>query len=314
LILTLKVSVIICTRNRADRLAQTLDCLKAIEVPPGFQPEILVVDNGSTDHTAEVVRCHPVAKIPVRYLFEPLPGVSRAKNAGLADCRGEVMLCIDDDVEPQGKWMEHMAAPLVRRECDAVVGRIELAKELCRPWMTPQHKSCLAVSDQTDTRPDLIGASMGFRRSVLDQIPGFDVELGPGASGFWEETLFSWQMIQAGFRIQYVPDALAIHHPDPSRLLRSSWLATGRKNGASSAYIDHHWRHKKFPFPRVRYCYYGIKLWLRRLLDPPVALDAEGIAIWELSYVGRMEKYRRFLIERRRPRNYSQYGLRKRGS
>jgi glycosyltransferase involved in cell wall biosynthesis len=310
----LKVSVIICTRNRAERLAKTLDCFESLEVPPGLQPEILVVDNGSTDHTAKVVRCHPAERIPVRYLFEALPGVARAKNKGMAACGGEIILCIDDDVMPQKNWMRHMAAPLVRRECDGVVGHIELAKELCRPWMTTQHKARLAVYEGPGPAPDtpqLIGACMGFHRSVLERVPGFDVELGPGALGLCEETLFCWQLAEAGFRIHYAPEAVVTHCPDPSRLARSSWLSIGRKDGASKAYIMHHWLHQELLWPGLQYCYFALKLHLRRLLKPPGALDSEGIAAWEMSYAGKMDEKRQFLIERKRPRNYTKRGLRK---
>jgi glucosyl-dolichyl phosphate glucuronosyltransferase len=310
----LKASVVICTRNRADSLANTLRSFEATEVPQGLQTEIFVVDNGSTDHTAEVVRRHSAAKIPVRYVLESLPGLSRARNAGIAASRGDIILFTDDDVAPERKWIEHIAAPLVRRECEGVIGRIELANEVCRPWMTQQHKVYLAVSGGPDSEPsELIGANMGFHRSVLDRVPEFDPELGAGALGFGEETLFSWQLVGAGFRLKYIPEASVIHHPDPSRLIRSSLLSTSRKHGASTAYLLHHWFHEKLPSPRLRYYYVALKLRLRCVLEPPRALDAEGVAPWEMSYVLEMEKCRHFLIECRRPRNYSKRGLRKRG-
>jgi hypothetical protein len=250
----------------------------------------------------------------VRYLFEALPGVARAKNKGMAACQGEIIACVDDDVEAQRNWLGHITGPIIRRECQATVGRIELAKELCRSWMTPQHKARLAVYEGPGPEPDtpqLIGACMAFHRSVLERVPGFDVELGPGALGFREETLFSWQLAEAGFRIHYAPEALVVHHPDPARLARSSWLSIGRKDGASQAYIMHHWFHEELRWPGLRCCYFALKLFLRRLLEPPRPLDSEGIAAWEMSYVGKMNESRQFLIERRRPRNYAKRGLRK---
>ena len=271
----MNVSIIICTRNRADSLAQTLESFKAVEVPVGLQPELLVVDNGSTDHTAEVVRRHSAAKIPARYFLESSLGQSRARNTGMGACRGDVILFTDDDVVPQPNWLEHMVAPLVREECHGVVGRIELAKELCRAWMTPLHKIYLAVYEGPGPdSPQLIGACMGFHRSVLDRVPAFDVELGPGASGYHDECLFSWQLAAAGFRIDYAPEARVTHHPDPNRLLRSSWLATSRSKGVSAAYVMHHWFHEEPAAPRLLYCYVALKRHLRRLLEPPGALDA----------------------------------------
>jgi glucosyl-dolichyl phosphate glucuronosyltransferase len=305
----MNASIIICTRNRADSLAKTLAALERVAVPAGLQTEILVVDNGSSDHTAEVARKHPARRHPVRYISEPATGQSRARNTGLAAASSELILFTDDDVAPAGDWLEKITAPLVRGESEGVVGRIDLAEDRRRPWMTPQHLVSMAVYQGEPVQ--LIGANMGFHCSVLKRVPTFDVEVGPGAAGFGDDTLFSWQLAEAGFRLKYIPEASVLHYPDLSRLIRSSWLSTGRKHGASLAYLMHHWQHEDLPSPRLRAGYVALKLRLRRLLKPPVVLEAEGIDGWEMSYVSELEKCRQFLIERRRPRNYAKRGLRK---
>jgi glycosyltransferase involved in cell wall biosynthesis len=310
----MNVSVIICTRDRAARLDQTLSSLEALTIPAGLSCEVVVVDNGSTDQTPQVVRKHSAARIPPRYLLESEPGQSRARNTGVAASEGEIILFTDDDVVPAKDWLERMCRPLLERECDGAVGHIELAKEVCRPWMTEGQKAGLAFYDGPGDGPlELIGANMGFHRSVIERVPAFDPEIGPGALGLFDDTLFSWQLAEAGFRLRYIPEASVIHYPDPTRLLRRHCLSAGRTFGISKAYVLHHWQHEKVPFPRLRYCYVGLKLRLRRLLEPPPALDVEGIAPWEMSYVAEMEKNRQFLIERQRPRNYSKRGLRKIG-
>jgi len=310
--MAMDVSVIICTRNRAASLDRTLASLQEVTIPAGLSCEILVVDNGSTDQTAKVVRKYSAARIPPWYVLESEPGLSRARNAGVAASRGEIILFTDDDVVPAQDWLERMGRPLLERECDGAVGRIELAKEVCRPWMTESHKGGVAFFDGPGHRPlQFIGANMGVHRSVFERIPSFDPEIGAGALGFFEDTLFSWQLAEAGLRLRYIPEASVIHYPDPKRLLRRHCLSAGRMYGASKAYVIYHWRHEKVSFPWLRYCYYGLKLRLRRLLEPPPPLDAEGISPWEMTYVAEMENRRQFLIERRRPRNYSKRGLRK---
>jgi glucosyl-dolichyl phosphate glucuronosyltransferase len=305
------ISIIICTRNRGDNLAQTLESFKGVAVPAGLGAEILVVDNGSTDHTAAVVRNQSLANIPLRCILETSPGQSRARNAGIAASSSEFILFTDDDVAPAKDWLQNLAAPLLQGKCEAVAGRVDLAQERCRPWMTPQHLVWLAAFH--GERRQLVGANMGFHRSVLDRVPEFDPELGPGALGFADETLFSWQLLEAGFQMRYVPEASVVHFPERSRLVRSSWLSTGRKHGASLAYLLHHWHHESVPAPRLRYYYVALKLRLRRLLAPPKPLETEGTPPWEMSYVVEMEKCRQFLKERTRPRNYSKRGLRKLG-
>ncbi len=308
----MKASIIICTRNRADNLAKTLASFDGLAVPAGLQAEMLVVDNNSTDHTVAVLRQHQAGKIPLRYLLQTSPGKSRCLNAALAASSSELLLFTDDDVVPAKDWLQQLTEPLLHRKCDGVAGRVDLAEDLRRPWMTKNHLLVLAVFDGQPLQ--FVGANMCLHRSVLDRVPEFDRELGPGALGFGEETLFSWQMAEAGLCLEYNPKASVIHHPELSRLLRSSWLSNGRKHGASLAYLKHHWLHEKLPSPRLRYFYLALKLRLRRSLQPPTPLQADGIAAWEMSYVGEMEMCRQYQIERRRSRNYSKRGLRKRSA
>ena len=271
-----------------------------------------MADNASTDPTPEVVRNADLKGFKVRYLRADQAGKSHALNAGIALAQGEAILFTDDDVSPAGDWLERMAAPLLCSECEAVLGRVELAHHLRRPWMEPLHTMWLAATDASvEEITDLIGANMGIHRSVFVRIPRFDPELGPGATGFGEETLLYLQMREAGFRLQPVA-ATVVHHPESSRLLRSQWLAQARKRGHTAAYLLHHWRHGKLNLPLARCWYAGAKLLLRRLMQPPPPPDSEGCPPWEMSYVAELEMCRRFLAERKRPRNYLKHGLQKR--
>jgi GT2 family glycosyltransferase len=152
---------------------------------------------------------------------------------------------------------------------------------------------------------------MGFCRYVLEKVPGFDPELAPGAIGLGEDTLFGWQLLEAGYRVQFVPEAVVEHHPDPSRLKRSSWLKMGQVQGRKEAYIRYHWKHENMRAPRVKRLWLGLKLRARRVLQPPAAMDAEGCARWEMSYVGDIAWCDQFCQERKRPRNYVYRGLTK---
>lgn len=304
------ISIIISTRNRAQSLAQTLDSFNTVDVPTGATAEILVVDNGSTDHTREVTQKQKLANFSIRYLLEERPGKMWAQNRGLAAAQGTVIFTTDDDVRPAKNWLEMMVRPLLARDCDAAVGRILLADDLRRPWMTENYRAYVAWYDGGEPL-DLIGANMGFHRRVLERVPQFDTEIGPGALGFYDDALFGWQLEEAGFRVRYIPEASVVHHADQARLLRRNCLSDGQKFGASQAYILHHWRHEKLAAPRLRYGYLALKLMLRRLVKPPPPQDAEGAPPWEASYVAGMAKCRQFLIERRRPRNYTKRGLRK---
>ena len=223
--------------------------------PTAWYAELLLVDNASTDATAHVVANAALANVHVKYLFEPRQGQCFARNTALASARGEIILFTDDDVTPARDWVAQMIAPILDGRCDAVMGHVTLAPEIMRPWLTSAHRWWLASSDDAKPREDvceLVGASMGFRRSVLDRVPEFDTELGPGALGFGDDSLFGWQLAAAGFRIAPAPAARAIHHLDTRRLARSEWLRAARQRGRGSAYLRYHWEHADIRLPWIR--------------------------------------------------------------
>lgn len=309
----LSVSIIICTCNRAGSLRRTLEFLEKVRIPPGWQVEVIVVDNASTDETAKVVKSAATVNMMVRYLYEPKQGKSHALNLGLSKARGDYLLFTDDDVKVAVDWVEQIVAPLAEGEADAVVGRTELAAYLRKPWLSPWLKGFLAAPE---VRPggqfELIGANMAFRRSVLDRVPAFDPELGPGALGLAEETLFGLQLAEAGLRIKLAEGAGVIHEPDGSRLTRRYWLDIARKCGRSHGYLAYHWYHRDLKSPRLKTAWFSGKLLVRRLFQPPQGPDQEGCPEWEMCYIHELEMYRQFRIECGRPRNYSRRGLTKR--
>jgi glycosyltransferase involved in cell wall biosynthesis len=308
----MRCSVIICTRNRGASLDQTLDAFRSMVVPKGLKTEVLIVNNGSSDATDKIAAKHSSDEIPVRHIFEPEPGLARARNSGLRESAGEIIVFTDDDVRPSGNWLEEMVRPIFHRQWDAVVGRIDLAANLSRPWMTNTHRHWLAsAGSEPAEKLELIGASMGFHRCVLDRVPGFDIELGAGALGFGEDTLFSWQLQEAGFRIGYAPGAAVVHHPDEDRLARTNWLSAARKMGRSYAYIGYHWQHKAPSRPYIRFCRALAQYYCCRGIKHRDCAASEGIALWELVLLERMHRLRHYIALRNCSRKYEKNGFRK---
>jgi glycosyltransferase involved in cell wall biosynthesis len=101
----MKVSLIISTRNRAERLSGILASLAALEDPPGGW-ELILVDNASTDATPTVLEQFArQAAFPVRVVRASIPGVSRGRNAGLAHARGDIIAFTDDDCHPRPDYL-----------------------------------------------------------------------------------------------------------------------------------------------------------------------------------------------------------------
>jgi glycosyltransferase involved in cell wall biosynthesis len=303
------VSILICTRNRAEQLRETLKAMSAVALPADMSAELLVIDNGSTDATATIVRAQSSQNMILRYVRAPLLGQCQARNAGLAAALGDIILFTDDDVRPPIDWVERMCAPILRGDAEIVAGGVELAQHLRRPWMSACHRSWLACTDAIDPkRPQrFVGANFGFSRTVLEKVPSFDVELGPGAYGFFDETLFACQLTEAGFRIAPALDVIVEHHCDESRLTRASFLDSARKLGRSFGYLQYHWEQPET----------WRKWW--RLLDAMLRLLYWRIRLaprWrenaherEIQAVMRVYTCLQFIREQKRPRNYSRHGL-----
>lgn len=309
----MKVSIIITTRNRGAFLRESLDALRHVFIPEGLEPELLIVDNGSTDDTALIARSTSIAGMVVRYLRESQPGQTRARNRGIAASTGEVIIFVDDDVQPCPEWLAAMCETAVRHHPCAVAGGVTLAPHLLRSWMTPLHRSWLASTEWLDPRDPrgMVGANMAFSRDVLQRVPAFDLELGPGALGFGDEQLFALQLLEAGFRIVPRVDVCVEHHFDGRRLARKSWLDAARKRGRAQAYRGHHWEHWTSRWARPRQSLAAARLMLFRLTHP-ARPDDEGCSERELNLEFEHALYRAHLRERLRPRNYSYHGLVKR--
>lgn len=307
----LDISLIICTRDRAEHLRLTLQSLAQVRVPDGCSAELLVVDNGSTDGTADLVRETRLPHMAVRSLCETQPGLSRARNAGLAASSGRIIVFTDDDIRFPADWLDGMCGPILAGRADAVAGGVRTAPALERPWMTAGHPARLASTERLDpAAPDvMVGANMAFSRNVLDRVPGFDVELGAGALGFGEETLFSWQLREAGFRLVSAFDVTVEHHFAPDRLLRASLLKMAAAQGCAGGYLARHWTQDPIPVPAVRLA--KCRLWLRlwRLCHPRSLTQVEGASATELTLLEKvtyLEQYRR---ELKRPPRYDRRGL-----
>jgi glycosyltransferase involved in cell wall biosynthesis len=106
------VTVAICTWNRASLLDQTLARLGELAVPDALTWEILVVDNGSSDATGEVLARHasPASHLPLRSTREEHRGLSHARNRAVTEARGELIAWTDDDVQVDVDWLAAYAA------------------------------------------------------------------------------------------------------------------------------------------------------------------------------------------------------------
>ena len=117
----LDITVVICTRNRASQLQNALASAALMKVPDGLRWEVLVVNNGSSDNTAEVALSF-TDRLPIRVVREDTAGLSNARNRGVAEARGRYICWTDDDVLLDSGWLAAYAAAFKRHPEAAVFG------------------------------------------------------------------------------------------------------------------------------------------------------------------------------------------------
>lgn len=309
---SVSISIILCTAGRSADLQSTLKSLEEVRTPDGTQVELVLVENGKQAGARQLVSKFEARGVTVRYLHEPRRGKSNALNLGVRSSAGEILVFTDDDVRFPSDWLERLCAPFLEGDADAVAGGVRFAPHLERPWMERMHRAFLASTQDylsSEAPSELCGANMAIRRAVFAKVPAFDPELGPGITGGGEESLFSWQLQEAGFRITPALDVEIEHHFSPTRLKYGTWKRVADSQGRIRAYQRHHWRHESMVLPEIKELWLKAKLNLRSLLHARHRSETEGIPCWELSYRWEAAECHHFLKERRRPRRYDRRGL-----
>ncbi|GAA1919589.1 hypothetical protein GCM10009775_10220 [Microbacterium aoyamense] len=297
------VSIIVCTRNRVDDLALHFSTVVASARASSVPTEVIVVDNGSTDGTADFL----ASRFPsVRVVAAPEAGVAAARNAGVRAADGKVVVFTDDDVQVPLDWAQRMSAPLLEGRAEVCVGGIQAADELRRPWVSTWVLQNLAhYPTQKDIDPDVVTANAGALRALLETVP-FDERLGRPPYKRAEDAFFGVQAREVGARIVGVAGDPVIHHFDPRRLERVSLYRLVRSGGRSSAYVWYHWAHGRAPHLLVKSIVARIEFalrlpWLRRHpSDRDLQLAAKIAMLGELRRIEGMPRHYPAPAERRR--------------
>jgi glucosyl-dolichyl phosphate glucuronosyltransferase len=229
-----RATVIIATYRRPEMLAGCLDRLLCDGSTA--DREVLVVDNGSGDDTAEVVRhrAERTAGTPVRLLVEPRSGQVHARNRGVAEARGEVLLFLDDDMLVEAGWTDRLVGCFEDPATIAATGRVLPAWPIPPPaWMAGPHAVFLTSPDYGEVRRPLnaraqehiLGNNMAVHARALDSVqPLFDPTIGhAGDVSMGGDDVWLSLRLQALGSQWYEPDAVA-HHRIPRGRLEWDWF------------------------------------------------------------------------------------------
>jgi glycosyltransferase involved in cell wall biosynthesis len=202
LVQTPRVSVVVCTYNGGRTLEQCLRSLMNLRYP---DYEVIVVDDGSTDDTRNILGRFP----RVRSICQENQGLSVARNVGLQAAGGEIIAYTDSDCFADRDWLTHLVYQLQNTDAAAVGG----------PNLTPDDgplAACIAACPgqpthvlESDQQAEHIpGCNMAFHRHALDQINGFDPQFRKAG----DDVDICWRLQQAGEWITFAPGAFVWHH------------------------------------------------------------------------------------------------------
>lgn len=220
------ITVVVCTRDRVEMLKVALASILELDYP---DLAVIVVDNAAhTDETRDYIT--GLADPRVRLVVEPLPGLSRARNAGLCAATTDIVAFTDDDVAVDRLWLQGLADGFNRGRTVGCVCGIVPSGEIRTPaqayfdqrvgWA----RSCKPVLYQLDSPPADVplfpfqvgiygtGANFAIRRSVVFELGGFDEALGAGAPTAGGEDLdIFFRILRAGWQLAYEPSAVVWH-------------------------------------------------------------------------------------------------------
>lgn len=243
-----QISAIICTHNRENYLGAAIDSLLGQDFPGNF--EVVVVDNASTDRTREVVE----ARYPspnLKYVYEPITGLSVARNTGAKAASAEILAYLDDDAVASSQWLRVLEEAFQSNEKLAIAGgKVTLIwpEGISPPkWLSPELSGNLGYYDLGDSvvyinQPGLTprGLNYSIRRTFLEQIGGFDTNLGRvGKKLLSNEELHTTELaIKQGWQVAYLPEALVAHNVAPERVRPSWFIERGWWQGISECYRE----------------------------------------------------------------------------
>lgn len=243
------ISVVVCTHERPQELARCLEALAGL--PP--QAEVLVVDSASRPPCAHLVRRF-AGRVPgLRYLREDRPGLSRARNLGVAAARAPVVAFVDDDAAIEPGWCERMLAAFADPRVGCVGGACLPEFRAPRPrWLSDRLLQFAGITrfgeaarESRSSAEDPFGANLAFRREALAAAGGFSEALGRIGTSLLsgEESAVVGAVRAAGWRVWLEPGAAVRHAVEPGRTRaryywrRLWWQGVGRARGPRAPWL-----------------------------------------------------------------------------
>ena len=267
-----KASVVVCAYNAAATIGACLESLKAQHYP---DYETIVVDDGSTDASAQIVEASQT-----RLIRGDHRGLGAARNAGVEAATGDIIAFIDADALADVDWLYHLVEAISRRKA-AAAGGPNFARPDCDPAYAFAPGIPREVRGEGDQLTQLCGCNMAITKAALQNVGGFD----PMFVAAGDDVDLSWRLAELPEEkrapIVSAPGAVVIHE---RRASVRDYLRQQRGYGSGEGLL-----YKKYPLrsPQHSGLYGGAGTWLSALLGGPrVYHGAFGRGLFQSMYAG----------------------------
>ena len=256
-----RVSVVVCAYNSEDTLRSCFDGLRELDYP---DYEVIVVNDGSTDATDDIVR-----EYGFRLISTENRGLSSARNSGLEAATGEIVAYMDADARPDPHWLCHLATAFTRSSHAGIGGpNIPPADDGATAECVanaPGGPIHVLLSDEIAEH--IPGCNMAFWKSSLEAIGGFD----PRFRIAGDDVDICWRLQDQGWTVGFSPGAVVWHH---RRGCVKSYLKQQFEYGKAEALLERKWPE--------RYNRMGHLAWAGRVYGAPLAKVLGGR--WKIYY------------------------------
>jgi glycosyltransferase involved in cell wall biosynthesis len=214
------LTVLMATYNGVRTLPTVLDAYRALEPPPGGW-KLVIVDNGSTDSTQEVIASF-AEKLPLTYVFEPQKGKNAALNTGLSHIEGDLIVLTDDDAVPRPDWLVQLriaadSQPSFSIFAGVVLPRWEVNPEPWIPSWVPLDVTYALTDPAWPEGPitprQVYEPNSAYRAHIFRSGHKFDPAIGPKGSNYpmGSGSEFHVRLLKAGFTAWHCKSAVVEH-------------------------------------------------------------------------------------------------------
>jgi hypothetical protein len=278
-----KIALVVCTRNRANKLDAFFAPLRRLQCD--WPWELVLVNSGSTDDTSERLKSFAITYSgKVTLVTESQPGLGRARNRGWRATNAPIIAFTDDDCYPTPTFLNDIISVFKNQEVGFSGGRILLHDPSDARITIYECPTEIIYNAKTFIGCGGIqGANMAFRRQALNDIDGFDDNLGAGTPFAFEDADAELRALAAGWEGKYDPRPMVYHHHgrkdgiDVERLNRVYQSARGAYHAKCLLFM-----------PQRKFC---LVLWLRNIKKQPFVQTVREIksAVHYLFYLLRQK-------------------------